>query len=203
VSLPSYLVRQRPDVRASEALLHSASAAIGVATANLFPQFTINGFFGFEAPAPGQLFASGSKVWSMSAGITQPLFHGGALFAARRQAIDAYQQTGENYRQVVLQAFQNVADSLRAIETDARTLQRLKRAEIAAHDNLNLTQQQYRLGGADYLALLNAQQQYQKTILSVIQAKEARYNDTVALFQSLGGGWWNKPWCIKECLNRS
>lgn len=200
VSLPSNLVRARPDVRASEALLHAALAQIGVATANLFPQFSITGNYGWEATVPSQLFTPPSNVWSMAGQLVQPIFHGGALLAQRRQAIAAYDQACAQYRQVVLQAFQNVADTLRALEADARTLRAQKRAEDSARGNLVLTQQQYRLGGASYLALLNAQQQYQSTRISRIQAQAARYTDTAALFLALGGGWWNKPWCVKECL---
>lgn len=203
VSLPSNLVRQRPDVRASEALLHVASANIGVATANLLPQFSITSSgsnYGWEATIPSQLFRPASNVWAITGSITQPIFRGGALFAQRRAAIDSYQQAAGQYRQAVLTAFQNVADALRALETDARTLQAQKRAEISARDNLKLSEDQYRLGGGNYLALLDAQQQYQKARLAVIPAKAARYNDTAALFQALGGGWWNAPWCVKECF---
>jgi len=200
VSLPSNLVRQRPDVRASEALLHAATAQIGVATANLFPQFTITGNYGWQAIIPSQLFTTSSKIWSYTGQLTQPIFHGGALLAERRQAIDAYDQACAQYRQVVLQAFQNVADTLRALEADARELRAQKNAENSAQGNLVLTQQQYRLGGVSYLSLLNAQQQYQTTRIARIQAQAARYTDTAALFQALGGGWWNNSWCIKECL---
>lgn len=200
ISLPSYLVRQRPDVRASEALLHAATAKIGVATANLFPQFNITGNKGWEAAVASQLFTPGNKIWSIAGQITQPIFHGGALLAQRRQAIAAYDQASANYRQVVLQAFQNVADTLRALEADAKTLQAQKRAENSARESLVLTSKQYRLGGTSYLALLNAQQQYQITRLSRIQAQAARYIDTAVLFQALGGGWWHKTWCVKECL---
>jgi NodT family efflux transporter outer membrane factor (OMF) lipoprotein len=200
VSLPSHLVRQRPDVRASEALLHAAMAQIGVATANLFPQFNITGNDGWESIVASDLFNANNRIWSITGQLTQPIFHGGALFAQRRAAIAAYDQAAAQYRQVVLQAFQNVADTLRALEADARTLRAQKNAENAAYSNLVLTQQQYRLGGASYLALLNAQQQYQSTRIASIQAQAARYNDTAALFQALGGGWWNKIWCVKECL---
>lgn len=201
VSLPSYLVRQRPDVRASEALLHAACANVGVATANLFPQFNITGMFGWETSVASQLFTPGSSVWSITGNLTQPLFRGGALLAARRQAIAVYDTAAAQYRQAVLTAFQNVADSLRALETDARTLRAQARANDSARRNLDLSLQQYKLGGSSYLSLLNAQQQYQQTLLAFIQAKAARYNDTAALYQSLGGGWWNKPWCVKESLN--
>lgn len=200
VSLPSNLVRQRPDVRASEASLHAASAQIGVATANLFPQFNITGAYGWVATTPAALFGTSTNVWNIASQITQPIFHGGALLAQRRAAIAAYEQACAQYRQAVLLAFQNVADSLRAIETDARALLAFKRAEIAAKNNLTLTTDQYHLGGVSYLNLLTAQQQYQQTVLNRIQAQAARYTDTAALFQSLGGGWWNKKWCVKECL---
>lgn len=200
VSVPSNLVRQRPDVRAAEALMHAACANVGVATANLFPQFTISNLtnYGYEASALSALFNPASNVWAIAGGIAQPIFHGGALFSARRQAIATYNQIAAQYRQTVLTAFQNVADSLRAIETDARTLRAAQEAKTAAFENLNLVQQQYFLGGASYLALLIAQQQYQDVVIPVIRAKAARYSDTAALFQALGGGWWNKP---KECLN--
>ncbi|RDI42846.1 efflux transporter outer membrane subunit [Aquicella lusitana] len=193
ISLPSALVRQRPDVRASEALLHAASAQIGVATANLFPQFTLTGSYGWTATVPSALFKSASKEWSIASQLTQPLFQGGALLAQRRAAIAAYDQAAAQYRQTVLQAFQNVADSLRALETDARTLRAQRQAEMAAYKSLKLSQDQYRLGGVSYLNLLTAQQQYQQTVIARIQAQAARYSDTVALFQSLGGGWWNRP----------
>ncbi len=203
VSLPSYLVRQRPDVRAAEATLHTACANVGVATANLFPQINITGAFGWETSIPAQLFSTGTMIWSIGGSVTQPIFHGGALMAARRQAIASYNQAAAQYRQTVLTAFQNVADSLRAIETDARTLQAQQRAKDSALANLNLSLSQYRLGGTSYLLLLNAQEQYQSTLIATIQARAARYNDTAALLQALGGGWWNKQWCVKECLNAS
>jgi NodT family efflux transporter outer membrane factor (OMF) lipoprotein len=200
VSIPSNMVRQRPDIRAAEATLHAASAKIGVATANLFPQFAISGNYGWQAGTPSTLFGTSTNVWTLATSITQPLFQGGALFAQRRAAIDAYQQTLAQYKGTILQALQNVADSLRALETDARTLHAQKEAERAASMNLKLAQQQYFLGGESYITLLNAQQQYQQTKLDLVQAEAAPYTDTAALFQALGGGWWNKEWCIKECL---
>ncbi|WP_031563373.1 efflux transporter outer membrane subunit [Legionella wadsworthii] len=200
ISLPSNLVRQRPDVRAAEALLHQACAQIGVATANLFPQFTINANEGWLNTSFANLFTKRHEVWALTGQVVQPLFHGGALMAQRRSAVAAYQQTAAQYRQTVLQAFQNVADVLTGIEVDARTLQAQIRAENAARAALNLTSKQYRLGGVSYINLLNAQQQYQQTRITRIQAQALRYSDTAALFQALGGGWWHKPWCVKECL---
>lgn len=192
VSLPSNLVRQRPDVQAQEALLHQASAQIGVATANLFPQFTLTGNYGWEGVAPSQLLHPTALTWAYGGQLTQSLFKGGALLAQRRAAIAAFQAADAQYRQTVLLAFRNVADSLRAIQDDARAFKALKQAEIAAQRTLDLTRKQYRLGAVSYLSLLSAQTQYQQTVISRIQSQALRYNDTVALFQALGGGWWNR-----------
>jgi NodT family efflux transporter outer membrane factor (OMF) lipoprotein len=200
LSLPSLLVRQRPDVRASEALLHAACAQIGVATANLFPKVTLTGMEGWINTSWSRLFTGPNNIWSIAAQASQPLFHGGALFAQRRAAIAAFDQSAAQYKLVVLQAFQNVADVLRAIETDAQALQAQTSAEDAAGASLTLTMRQYRLGGVGYINLLNIQQQYQQARINRIQALATRYTDTVALFQALGGGWWHKPWCVKECI---
>lgn len=192
VSLPSQLVQQRPDVCAAEALLHAANAEIGVATANLLPQFSLTSAYGGESTIPAVLFSSANRTWNIIGSISQPIFHGGALFAARRQTVALRDQAAAQYRQVVLSAFQNVADTLRAIETDARAFRAQYDAESAARQSFRLNQQQYRLGGISYLVLLNAQQQYQSTQLAQIQALATRYADTAALFQALGGGWWHK-----------
>ncbi|HKW82080.1 MAG TPA: efflux transporter outer membrane subunit [Casimicrobiaceae bacterium] len=191
LSLPSALARQRPDIRAAEALLHQASAQIGVATANQYPQITLSGSFGAQATQLDKLF-SGPTVWSIGAGLLQPLFHGGELEAKRRAAVASYDQAAAQYRQTVLLAFQNVADALRALETDARTLKAQSDAEALARDTLDLTQKQFQLGAANYIALLDAQRQYQLARLSLVQAQAARYADTAALFQALGGGWWQR-----------
>ncbi len=192
VSLPSALVRQRPDIQASEELLHAASAQVGVATANLYPQITLTGSYGSEATKPENLFNPGSTVWSLGAGLMQPIFHGGQLTAKRRAAVAAYDQAAEQYRGTVLQAFQNVADVLRALDNDARTLKAQSEAESAARDALDLARQQFQFGAVSYLSLLNAERQYQQTRISLIQAQAARFADTAALFQALGGGWWNR-----------
>lgn len=191
LSLPSALARQRPDIRAAEALLHQASAQIGVATANQYPQITLSGSFGAQATQLDKLFA-GPTVWSIGAGLLQPLFHAGELQAKRRAAVAAYDQAAAQYRQTVLLAFQNVADALRALEADARTLKAQSDAEVLARDTLNLTQRQFQLGAANYLALLDAQRQFQLARLALVQAQAARYADTAALFQALGGGWWQR-----------
>jgi NodT family efflux transporter outer membrane factor (OMF) lipoprotein len=192
MSLPSELVRQRPDIRASEELLHAASAQVGVATANLYPQITLTGSYGSQATRPENMFHPGTAVWSLAAGAMQPIFRGGELTAKRRAALAAYDQAAEQYRGTVLQAFQNVADVLRALDDDARTLKAQADAEEAARDTLDLARQQFQLGAVSYLSLLNAERQYQQTRISLVQAQSARFADTAALFQALGGGWWNR-----------
>ena len=191
VSLPSELVRQRPDIRASEALLHQASAQIGVATANLYPQVTLTGSFGVEALQLHNLFA-GPGLWSIGAGLLQPIFRGGELQAERRAAIAAYDAAQANYQETVLQAFRNVADALRALEEDARTVKAQSEAEALARDRLELTRKQFDLGGTSYLALLDAQRQYAIARVALVRVQSTRYADTAALFQALGGGWWNR-----------
>jgi NodT family efflux transporter outer membrane factor (OMF) lipoprotein len=193
VSLPSELVRQRPDILASEALLHQASAQVGVATANLYPRITLTGNYGSLANSASDLFDPGKGVWSMGASVLQPLFHGGELKARRRAAIAAYDQAAALYRETVLRAFQNVADVLRALEIDARTLRLQTEAVEVARHTLELTQKEFRYGATNYLKLLDAERQYQQTRISLVQSQAQRYADTAALFQALGGGWWNAP----------
>jgi NodT family efflux transporter outer membrane factor (OMF) lipoprotein len=190
VSLPSALARQRPDIRAAEEFLHAASARIGVATANLYPQLTLTGSLGVEAPTPGDLFSRGSSIWGIGAGLLQPLFHGGELTAQRRAAVAVYEQAEAQYRETVLQAFRNVADVLRALEMDAQTLKAQSDAEAAARASLDLARRQFRLGAASYLTLLTAARQHQQARIGLVEARAARYSDTAALFQALGGGWW-------------
>ena len=190
LSLPSALARQRPDVRAAEALLHQASAQIGVATANQYPQINLTGSFGAQSNELHSLFA-GPSVWSIGAGLLQPLFHAGELEHKRRAAVAAYDQAAAQYRETVLLAFQNVADALRALEADARTLKAQSDAEALARETLNLTQRQFQLGATNYIALLDAQRQFNQARFLLVQAQANRYADTAALFQALGGGWWN------------
>ncbi|MFA5073376.1 MAG: efflux transporter outer membrane subunit [Nitrospirota bacterium] len=192
VSLPSSLVRQRPDIRASEELLHAACAKIGVATANLYPQVTLSGGGGYSALQPSQLFHPGASAWNLGAGLLQPLFRGGELAAKRRASVAAYDQAEAQYRLVVLQAFQNVADVLRALELDALALKAQADAETAAKNALDLTRKQFELGAVSYLLLLNAERQYQQAKIGLVVAQTARFADTAALFQALGGGWWNR-----------
>lgn len=192
VSLSSALVRQRPDIRAAEALLHEASARVGIATANQYPQITLSGRYGSAAADSGDLFRGGTGFWNLAAGLTQPIFNGGALSAQRRAAIAAYDQAEAQYRATMLAAFQNVADCLRALESDASTLKAQAEAEALAREALDLITRQYQLGAVSHLSLLDAQRTYQQVRIALVQAQAARYADSAALFQALGGGWWNR-----------
>ncbi len=192
VSLPSSLVRQRPDIRASEELFHAACAQVGVATANLFPQFTISGNYGSAAGLFSDLFTSGTAVWSLGGNLLQPIFRGGELTARRRAALAAFDEAGAEYREIVLQGFRNVADVLRALELDARTLKAQAEAESDARAILELARKRYAYGSAGYPALLDAQRQHQEAVLTLVQARALRFSDTAALFHALGGGWWNR-----------
>ncbi len=192
LSLPSSLVEQRPDVRAAEEQLRGASADIGVAVANQMPQFTITGLLGFTSGGLGSLIVPGSGVWSIGLGIAQTVFDGGRLDSQRKAAIAAYERAAAQYRGVVLSAFQDVANALRAVQYDADTLRAQVAAEQTAAASLRLSEQQYQLGAVNYLILLNAQQTYQTAVINRLRAQAARYSDTAALFQALGGGWWNR-----------
>lgn len=192
VSLPSRLVEQRPDIRASESLLHAASAQVGVATAAMFPQFTINGGAGSVAAEASKLFSSGSGVWNIGATIAQPLFRGGTLTHQRRAAIDAYDAAAAQYRATVLAGFLDVANVLDALQADAAILQAQTVAAQSAAASLDMAKKQYGVGGVSYLTLLNAEQAYQQTRIALAQAQATRFADTAALFQALGGGWWNR-----------
>ena len=193
VSLPSDLVHQRPDIRASESLLHQASAQVGVATANQYPQFTISGSYGSSAVKQSDLFKGSSSYWDLASGITAPIFNAGALSAKLRASKATYEQASQEYRATVLAAFQNVADTLKALDADTQTLNAQAEVEAFSKEALELSTKQYQLGATSYLALLDAQRTYQQALINLITAKAARYADTAALFQALGGGWWNKP----------
>jgi NodT family efflux transporter outer membrane factor (OMF) lipoprotein len=192
VTLPSELVRQRPDIRASEALLHQASAQVGVATANLYPQITLSGSIGSQSLRIDKLFSSANNFWSLGAGLLQPIFNGGSLQASKRGAVAAFDQARAQYQQTVLTAFLNVANTLRALDTDADALRAQAEAEALAGEQLALVTRQYQLGAVSNLSLLDAQRTYQQTRIALVQAQAARYADTAALFQALGGGWWNR-----------
>ena len=193
ISVPSSLVRQRPDVRASEAQLHEASAQIGVATAALYPQITLSAGVDRESLKIGRLFDTGTTGWSLVGGLVQPIFNGGALLAKKRAAVAAYDAAQAQYQSTVLNAFLNVANTLRAIDTDADAVTANADAERLANEALGLVERQYELGAVSYLASLDAQRTYLSTRVALVQARAARFTDTAALFQALGGGWWNAP----------
>jgi len=192
VSLPSKLVEQRPDVRQYAELLHQATAQVGVATANMLPQITLTGSYGGAAPRFSDVFAPSSVVWSLIGGVTQPLFKGGQLTHQRRAAIAAAQEAAANYKSTVITAFQNVSNTLYALQADADALAAETLAERTAADSLKLVQAQYKSGGASYLQVLTAEQSYQTALVALVKARAQRYADTAALFQALGGGWWNR-----------
>jgi NodT family efflux transporter outer membrane factor (OMF) lipoprotein len=192
VSLPSALVTQRPDVLQAEANLHDASAKIGIATANRFPNFMLTANAGSSAEAWRQLFSSGTGFWGLGAAMTAPIFQGGTLLHQERAAQAAYAQAAEQYRSTVLTAFENVADTLTALQQDAATLQAAAAAADAAKVTLELAQLQLKDGYSNYASLLNAEQSYQQGVIGLVQAQASRYADTAALFQALGGGWWRR-----------
>ncbi len=195
LSLPSDLVNQRPDVRAAEALLHQASANIGVATANMLPQFTLSGNYGTTStsiPGSPSLFGSGTTGWSLAAGVTAPIFQGGQLSRQRQAALYGFEVAEAQYRATVLAAFGNVADVLNALRFDAEALRAQEVAADTALQSLEITTERFRAGAIAYLPLLDAQRTYQQARISLAQSQGARFADTVALFQALGGGWWNR-----------
>jgi NodT family efflux transporter outer membrane factor (OMF) lipoprotein len=190
--VPSRLVDQRPDVRAAEAQLHAASAQIGVAVANQLPQFTITGAYGGTSTSLTSMFANGNPFWTIAGNVAQSIFDFGTLLHRRRAAEAAFEQAAAQYRSTVLTAFQNVADALYALQADAESLKVVVAAERAAKRTLDITLKQQQLGAVNYLALLSAQQAYQQTLITRVQAQANRFADTAALFQALGGGWWNR-----------
>lgn len=192
VSLPSKLIEQRPDVQAAAEQVHAASAQIGVALANRLPQFSITGDFGGNADRFGDMFKGAGTFWDIVGNASQTLFDGGTLRHRQRAAEQAFNQATAQYRTAVLAAFQNVADTLHALYSDADALKAAVAAEQAAKITLDLTQKQLEAGYVNYLALLSAQQAYQQTALTLIQVQASRFGDTAALFQALGGGWWNR-----------
>lgn len=192
LSLPSQLVDQRPDVRQAEQNLHSASALIGVARANRLPSFALTADIGSMAVIFTHMFAAGTGFWDLTGGATQTIFQGGTLVHRERAARAAYVQASEQYRSTVLTAFENVADTLHALEQDADALKAAAAARDAAKLTLDLTTRQMQVGYVSYLTLLSAEQTYQQALITLVQAQSNRYADTAALFQALGGGWWNR-----------
>lgn len=187
VTLPSTLARERPDIRASEALLHQASANVGVATASLYPQFSLSAGIGSERTSV-QDVVNGLNIWNIGLNLMQPIFRGGELRSKKRSAQAAYDAALAGYRQTVLQALQQVADTLTALNDDARELQAREDAAQQAQASFDTARAQYAAGGVSQLGLLDAQRQVLQTALDRTRAQAGRFSDTAALFQSLGGG---------------
>ena len=191
VTLPSKLVHRRPDILAAEAELHAASAAVGVATAALYPDITLTG--GIEQIAAASLLSWPATVWNLGAGLAAPVFHGGALAAQQRAAKASYVAATDIYRRTVLHAFAQVADILDALRHDTALLADARQTRQAADRSLNLTRQNYAVGAVALLDLLNAERVRQHALLAEIRAEARRYLDTADLFLAMGGGWWEQP----------
>lgn len=192
IGIPCQLVSQRPDVKKAEEQLHATSAQIGVTTANLLPQFTITGSYGGSSNFLKDIFKNRSNVWTIIGNFAQTVFDGGTLLAKRSGAIAAFEQAYAQYNDTVLNAYKNVADALQALQLDAVQLQITTEAEKAAQETLRLTEIQYNLGAVSYLNLIVAQRQNHLARIERIKAQASRYKNTAALFQALGGGWWNR-----------
>jgi NodT family efflux transporter outer membrane factor (OMF) lipoprotein len=190
VSLPSELVHRRPDILASEAQLHAATAAVGIATANLYPQITLTASAGQQAlpAAAWQLFDHSGTAWSLISGLTAPIFDGGTLRADRRAAIDELHASAERYQQTVLESFGQVADVLDALSEDARALTAQAHALATAQSSLELSRRSYGAGSTGILQVLDAQRQLQQAQLGSVRAQAQQYLDTTQLFLALGGG---------------
>ena len=201
LSLPSALVRQRPDIRQAEATLHQATATVGVGIANLLPQLTLSGSYG--ASGPERLFSPDTIVWSAASSVSQKLIDGGTLYHTKEADVATFEQDLALYKSAVVTAFQNVADSLRAIQYDAATLKAQATAEKATADSLAMAVEQFKTGAVPYANIINAQQSYLNARVSRIKAQATRFADTAALFQSLGGGWWNRTDETPDALPRA
>jgi NodT family efflux transporter outer membrane factor (OMF) lipoprotein len=195
VSLPSILVHERPDILAGEAQLHAASAAIGVATAQLYPNVTLTATWTQASASTAGLLEGTNSLWSFGAGLAAPIFHGGTLTAQRREAVDAFSAQLGIYRQTVLQAFGQVADTLQALEHDALALDAQREALDTAQASLELSRESYREGEASFIQVLQAQRLFGQARLGYAEARSQRYLDTAQLFEAMGGAWrdWKDP----------
>jgi NodT family efflux transporter outer membrane factor (OMF) lipoprotein len=192
VSISSRLVEQRPDLRAAAATLHAASAQIGVAIANRLPQVTVSASLGSSPNSVANAFTPGNQFFNLFSGLTQPIFDAGML-RHRQRAVEAqYDLSAAQYRSTLIAAFQNVADVLVALQSDADALRAAVNSEQAAVRSVEITRAQLKLGGGSYLSVLAAEQLYEASRSSLVQAQAHRLSDTAALFTALGGGWWNR-----------
>ena len=192
LSLPGSLVAQRPDVRLAQANLHAASADVGVALANMLPQFSIDGTLGSSALKIGQLFTPYTGFWSLGGSLSQTLFDAGALLHHKRAADAALDAAAAQYRAAVILACQNVADSLQALREDAAALSADATAAAATAQTLDLARRQHALGTLSTVAVISAEENDQQAQINLVQAQASRFADTAGLFQALGGGWWTR-----------
>lgn len=192
VSVPSLLVQQRPDIRAAESQWHQASANVGVATANMLPNVTLSASGGSSALALSSLYGPQSAAWSVAASVTGPIFDAGSLFHTKESKVAALEQSSAQYRSTLITSFQNVADSLRAIQSDAALLKAQVDAETTANESLKMSQAQFKAGSTTFITVINAEQTLLTARINRVKAQASRYADTVSLYQSLGGGWWNR-----------
>ncbi len=203
VSLPSALVRQRPDIAAAEATLHKATATVGVNVASMLPQIQISSSYGRNGLTPSSLFSPGTAAWSVAGSLSQTVFDGGTLYHDKEAAIASREQAFATYKSTVISAFRDVADSLRAIEADANTLKAQLAYEKAAQDSVKISRTQYMAGAVTYPSVLTSEQNYQQAVIARVKAQAQRFGDTAALFQSLGGGWWNRVDQTAQSLPRT
>lgn len=191
ISVPSELVHQRPDILSAEAQLHAASANIGVATAQMYPQLNLSASFQQQIVNPVNLFSGAGSIWSIAAQLTAPIFQGGTLEAQRKAAVDAFNAKAATYKSTVLTAFGQVADTLTAIQNDAELVDRQRAASESAGTTRQLIQETYRGGGVTVLQVLDSERQYAQALLGYSKAKTQRFTDTAQLFNAMGGGWWD------------
>lgn len=192
LSLPARLVEQRPDVRMADEQLHAASAEVGMTIANRLPNVQITATIGSAAAQASSLLSADTGFWNLGAAITAPLFDGGALKHKQRAAEATCRQSAAQYRSTVVNAVQNVADVLHAVHSDAAALVSAELADRTTARSLAIARQQLALGDISEVAMLNAEQTWRQAEISLAQARANRYAETVALFQALGGGWWNR-----------
>jgi NodT family efflux transporter outer membrane factor (OMF) lipoprotein len=192
VSIASKLVAQRPDILAAAATLHAASAQVGVAIANRLPELSLSASLGTSPGAIANAFSPYNQFYTIIGKLSQPIFDGGTLLHRQRSAQAAFDAAANQYRVTVIDAYQNVADVLRSLQYDASTLQAAVTAEQAASRSLEVVHEEQQVGEVPYLNVLHAEQTYQAAHLALVQAQSARLADTAALFQALGGGWWNR-----------
>jgi NodT family efflux transporter outer membrane factor (OMF) lipoprotein len=198
ITVPSELVHQRPDIRAAEAQLHADCAQIGIATAQLYPSVTLSAGISPTALNGGNLFSPSGLVWSVAAGLAQPIFDAGMREAERRAALDAFKASAADYKQTVLRAFEQVADILQALAHDEKLLSAQNRALAEASEAVRLQRINYANGGTGILNLLDAQRQYQQAELGYIRARAQYYQDTIQLLVAMGGGWWDAKLVARE-----